>query len=141
MLRSTHGWGSWMRSLLATLAGSLLGAALAIAEGGGTASLEDVLDQLQDNQALISEILAELRTQNLRPEDVGCIGYRLSGQWRYLGGARAVPYECELGKRKLNIDGTVHVYDDNGIELDQKDEKSFERGTEIRQADITWKWE
>ncbi len=130
-----------MRSLLATLACSLLGVGSAIAQGGGTASLEDVLDQFQDNQTLISEILAELRTQNLRAEDVGCIAYRLSGQWRYLGGARAVPYECEVGKRRLNIEGTVHVYDDNGTELDQKDEKSFERGTEIRQADITWKWQ
>jgi hypothetical protein len=130
-----------MRSLLATLACSLLGVGSAIAQGGGTASLEDVLDQFQDNQTLISEILAELRTQNLRAEDVGCIAYRVSGQWRYLGGARAVPYECEVGKRRLNIEGTVHVYDDNGTELDQKDEKSFERGTEIRQADITWKWQ
>jgi hypothetical protein len=130
-----------MRSLLATLACSLLGVGSAIAQGGGTASLEDVLDQFQDNQTLISEILAELRTQKLRAEDVGCIAYRLSGQWRYLGGARAVPYECEVGKRRLNIEGTVHVYDDNGTELDQKDEKSFERGTEIRQADITWKWQ
>ena len=65
----------------------------------------------------------------------------MSGQWRYLGGARAVPYECQVGKRKLNIEGTVHVYDDNGTELDRKDEKSLERGTEIRQADITWKWQ
>ena len=130
-----------MRLLLATLACSLLGIGLAIAQGGGTASLEDVIEQLQDNQTLISEILAELRTQNLRAEDVGCIGYRLSGQWRNLGGARAVPYECEVGKRKLNIEGTVHVYDDNGTELDRNDEKSFERGTEIRQADITWKWQ
>jgi hypothetical protein len=130
-----------MRSLLATLACCLHGIGSAIAQGGGTASLEDVLEQFQDNQTLISEILAELRTQNLRAEDVGCIAYRLSGQWRYLGGARAVPYECEVGKRRLNIEGTVHVYDDNGIERDQKDEKSFERGTEIRQADITWKWQ
>ncbi len=130
-----------MRSLLATLACSLLGIGSAIAQGGGTATLEDVLEQLQDNQMLISEILAELRTQNLRAEDVGCIGYRLSGHWRNLGGARAVPYECEVGKRKLNIEGTVHVYDDNGTELDRNDEKSFERGTEIRQADITWKWQ
>jgi hypothetical protein len=130
-----------MRSLLATLACSLLGFGAAIADGLGSATIEDVLDQLQDNQTLIAEILAELRAQNLQAEKVGCVAFRLSGQWRYLGGARAVPYECQVGKRKLNIEGTVHVYDDNGTELDRKAEKSFERGTEIRQADITWKWQ
>lgn len=130
-----------MRLLLATLACSLLGIGSAIADGGGSTTLDDVIEQLQDNQTLISEILAELRTQNLQAEDVVCIGYRLSGQWRNLGGARAVPYECEVGKRKLNIEGSVHVYDDAGTELDKKDEKSFERGTELKQADITWKWQ
>jgi len=130
-----------MRFLLATLTCSLLGIGSAIADGGGTTSLDDVIEQLQDNKTLIAEILAELEAQNLKAEDVGCIGFRLSGLWRNLGGARAVPYECEVGKRKLNIEGTVHVYDDNGTELDRKDEKSFELGTEIKQADITWKWQ
>jgi hypothetical protein len=130
-----------MRSLLATLACSLLGFGAAIADGLGSATIEDVLDQMQDNQTLIAEILAELKTQNLQAEKVGCVAFRLSGQWRNLGGSRAVPYECQVGKRKLNIEGTVHVYDGNGTELDRKDEKSFERGTEIKQTDITWKWQ
>ena len=109
--------------------------------GGGTITLDELMDQLQDNQTLISEIFTQLKAQQLKAESIICVGYRFSGQWLNLGGARAVPYECEVGKRKLNIEGSVHVYDDAGTELDLKDEKSFERATEYGQADLTWKWQ
>jgi hypothetical protein len=129
-----------MRRPIAILVCSLLGVASARADGGGTIALDEVIDQLQDNEKLVAEVLAELKTQNLKAEDVVCVGFRFGGYWRNLGGARAVPYECAIGKRKLNIEGTLHVYDDNGTELDRKDEKSFESATELKQADITWKW-
>ncbi|MCZ7595488.1 MAG: hypothetical protein M5U16_11740 [Hyphomicrobium sp.] len=130
-----------MRWLPITLVCSLFGVGSACADGGGSITLEEVIDQLQDNQALVNEVLAELKVQKLKAEELNCVGFRFGGYWLNLGGARAVPYECEIGNKKLNIDGTVHVYDDDGTELDRTDKKSFERATEYRQADITWRWQ
>jgi hypothetical protein len=130
-----------MRRSSVMLVCCLFGAGAACADGGGSITLDEVIDQLQDNQALLNEVLAELKAQKLKAEEVNCVGFRFGGYWLNIGGARAVPYECEIGTKKLNIEGTVHVYDDNGTELDRKDKKSFERATEVRQADITWKWQ
>jgi hypothetical protein len=130
-----------MRTLTIALVSYALTVGAAFAEGGGTTSLDEVIEQLQDNEKLTAEIFAELKAQNLQAENVLCVGFRFGGRWRNIGGGRAVPYECEVGTRKLNIDGTRHVYDDAGAELDVNDEASFERGVEYKQADITWKWQ
>jgi len=134
-----HGLSTALRRALGTLAFIVIGSSAAWAPGSTT--LDDVIEQLQDEQKLTAEIFAELKAQNLKAEEVICVGSRFGGQWRNLGGARAVPYECEIGKKKLAIEGTVHVYDDAGKELDMNEDASFEQAAEYRQADITWKWQ
>ena len=128
-----------VRLALGTLAFIVIGSSAAWAPGSIT--LDEVIEQLQDQEKLTAEIFAELKAQNLKAEDVICVGSRFGGQWRNLGGARAVPYECEIGKKKLAIEGTVHVYDDAGKELDMNEDASVEQAAEYRQADITWKWQ
>jgi hypothetical protein len=132
--------GAAMRLPIAIFACSLLGIAVAVA-GVGSTTLDDIIDQLQDEQALIAEILAELKTQNIKTEDVNCAAGRFDDDWRNLAGARTVPFECQVGKRKLSIQGKLHVYDDNGTELDLNAKASRETGIEFKQADITWKWQ
>ena len=90
------------------------------------------MDQLKDNEKLIAEIDAELQGSELKAESVICGGARFGGHWTELGGARAVPYECEIGTRKLNIDGTLHLYDANGAEIDMNDEKAPERAFDYK---------
>jgi hypothetical protein len=125
---------------LALIAGfTLLGIGAAWAPG--SIALDDVMDQLKDNDKLIGEIKAELAAQKLEAGSVICSGARFGGQWTELGGARAVPYECQVGTRKLNIDGTVHLYDENGAEVDMSDENAPKRTFDYKEADITWKWE
>jgi hypothetical protein len=115
-------------------------ATVAATAGAGSATLEDAIDNLQDEQALIAEIFAELKAQKLAAENVGCTAGRFDGDWRNLAGARTVPFECQLGKRKLSIQGAVHVYDDSGTELGLDDQASRGRATEFRQTDIKWNW-
>ena len=134
-----HGLSTALRLALGALVFIVIGSSAAWAPGSIT--LDEVIEQLQDEQKLVAEILAELKTQNLKAEEVICVGSRFGGQWRNLGGARAVPYECEIGKKKLAIEGTVHIYDDAGKELDMNEDASFEQAAEYRQADITWKWQ
>ena len=129
---------STVRLLLATFAWTLIGMGAAYAPGSIT--LDEVMEQLKDNQTLISEIDAALKVENLKAENVICSGARFGGHWTNLGGARAVPYECELGKRKLNIEGTVHLYDAAGAEIDMDDEKAPERAVDYKQTDLKWTW-
>lgn len=106
----------------------------------GTIALDEVMEQLKDDRKLIGEIEAELKTQGLAAENVICLGARFGGHWSALGGARSIPYECELGKKKLAIDGTLQLYDARGNEIDMSDEKAPELAFDYKQADLKWSW-
>lgn len=128
-----------LRLAFGTVAFMLLGATAAWAPGSIT--LDEVLDQLKDNEKLGGEINAELKAQNLSAENIICVGARFGGHWVELGGARSIPYECEIGKKKLNIDGTLRLYDQQGAEIDMSDEKAPERAFDYEQSDLTWTWQ
>lgn len=123
---------------LGTAAFVLLGAGAASAEGSIT--LDEVMEQLKADGKLIGEIDAELKAQGLSADSVICIGARFGGHWAELGGARSLPYECDIGKKKLNIDGTVQLYDDRGNAIDMSDEQAPERAFDYKQSDLTWTW-
>ena len=131
-----------MRALPTTLGGlifMMLGIGPAWAPG--TISIDEVMDQLKDNDKLVGEIGAELKAQSLEAERVICIGARFGGHWVEIAGGRSVPYECEVGKKKLKIEGTVHLLDTKGKEIDMSDEKAPERAVDYKQTDLTWTWE
>lgn len=121
-----------------TAAFVLFGASAAWAEGSIT--LDEVMEQLKDDQKLIGEINAELKAQGLAADSIICIGARFGGHWAELGGARSLPYECEIGKKTLNIDGTVQLYDERGNAIDMSDEQAPERAFDYKQSDLTWTW-
>jgi hypothetical protein len=133
-----HTLNAALRLVLATTVFMVLGVGAAWAPG--SISLDEVMQHLKENEKLIAEINAELKTQNLEAPKVICVGSRFGGKWTDLGGARAVPYECEVGTRKLDIAGTVHIYDKDGKELDEEDDKSPERAVDYTEKDITWTW-
>jgi len=114
--------------------------AAGVAHAGGSITLDEVMTQLKEDGKLIGEIEAELKAQNLKPEAVICVGARFGGHWVELGGARSIPYECEVGAKKLNIDGTLHLYDEHGNEIDMSDEKAPELAFDYKQTDLTWTW-
>jgi hypothetical protein len=129
---------SLLKLTLSTLAWTLLGIGAAYAPGSIT--LDEVMDQLKDEPTLISEMETQLKAQNLKAEAVICIGARFGGNWANLGGARAVPYECEVGSRKLEIEGTIRLYDKAGKELDMDDPKAPELAVDYKQTDLKWAW-
>jgi hypothetical protein len=127
-----------MKKSILALGAMLLAAGPVWAEG--SINLEDVLDQLKDNEKLVGEVTAELKAQGLTAGSVICVGARFGGHWAELGGARSVPYECEIGKKTLNIEGTVKLYDEAGKEIDMSDEKAPERAFNYKETDLSWKW-
>jgi hypothetical protein len=94
-----------MRTLRAGLGLLVLLANFGTAQAGGSISLVDLMDRLKGNDKLMAEINAELQAQKLEAASVICDGDRFGGNWTELGGARVIPYECEIGTRKLNNDG------------------------------------
>jgi len=123
---------------LSALAFALLGTGTAWAPG--TITLDEVMDQLKTEPKLIAEIEAELKSQKIAADSVICVGSRFGGHWRELGGARAVPYECDIGNRKLEIEGTVKLFDEQGREIDMGDEKAPETAFDYGQTDLVWSW-
>ena len=127
-----------LKILAGTLAWLMLG--IAAAHAPGSISLDEVMDQLKGEQKLIAEITGALAAEGLKADKVICTGARFGGHWVKLGGARGVPYECEIGKRALTIDGKIHLYDKDGKELDMDAEGSPETAVEYKQTDISWTW-
>ena len=128
-----------LRLALGTIVFMMLGSSAAWAPG--SINLDEVMEHLKGNDKLLSEITAELKAQSLKADSIICVGSRFGGKWTELGGARGVPYDCEIGKRKLNIDGTVLIYDKDGKELYMEDDASPERAVSYKEKVTTWKWD
>jgi len=124
--------------MLATAAFLFVGISAAWAPG--SISLDEVMDQLKDNQKLTDEIDAELKSQNLNAASINCTGARFGGNWANLGGARAIPFNCAIGKRTIDIDGELHLYDASGNELDMNADDTPAKATDYKQLNLTWKW-
>jgi hypothetical protein len=131
----------WHTLRLALGTAAFLAAGITAAWAPGTITLDEVMEQLKDDPKLTGEIDAQLKALNLKAEYAICVGARFGGHWAELGGARSVPYDCEIGTKKLHIEGTVHLYDERGNEIDMSDEKAPERAFDYKQTDLTWKWE
>ena len=122
-----------------TLAGFIaLAAAPAWAEG--SLGLGEVLVAVEKAPKLVAEIRAELDKNNLKPEKVTCIGARHGNQWTYLGGGRAAPYECEIGKRSLQIVADRVYFDANGKPLGDLEKASPKRAKTFREDNFRWTW-
>jgi len=106
----------------------------------GSISLDEVMDQLKDNAKLVDEVSAELKKQGVNAAEVNCIGGRFGGNWINLGGARAIPFDCQIGSRAIEIDGELHFYDAAGNELDMAADDTPEKATSFKQLNINWQW-
>lgn len=106
----------------------------------GSIRLAEVMEQLKDNHKLIDELNAELKAQNLQAERVICVGTRFGRHWANFGGARAIPYNCTVGTRTVDIEGDLKVYDAAGKELNIEDPDSAAKAATYKQLNLKWKW-
>ena len=108
------------------------------ASAGGSMGLDDVLVAVTSAPKLIAEIHAELKANDLKIEDVTCSGARFGNQWTYLGGGRAAPYECTIGKREIIIDANRTYFDSNGRKSGEYEPRRAKTFQEIK---FKWKWQ
>ena len=69
-----------------------------------------------------------------------CSGARHGNQWKYLGGGRAAPYECEIGKRSITIEADRVYFDPKGKSLGNLDKADPRRAKTFKEDNFRWNW-
>jgi hypothetical protein len=129
----------WVKPTALALTGFIaLAASLAWADG--TLGLDEVLAVVEKAPKLTTEIQAELNKNNLKSENVTCIGARHGSHWTYLGGGRAAPYECGIGPRSLRIEADRVYFDARGKLLGKLDKAGPKRAKSFRESNFRWTW-
>ena len=112
----------------------------AVAHAEGTLGLDEVLAAVAKAPKLVTEIQTELARTNLKAADVTCIGARHGNHWTYLGGGRAAPYECEIGKRTVSIEADRIYFDARGKSLGDLDKADPKRAKTFQESNFRWTW-
>jgi hypothetical protein len=112
----------------------------AVAHAEGTLGLDEVLAAVAKAPKLVTEIQTELARTNLKAADVTCIGARHGNHWTYLGGGRAAPYECEIGKRTVSIEADRIYFDARGKSLGDLDKADPKRAKTLKESNFKWTW-
>ncbi|MBI5264727.1 MAG: hypothetical protein HY852_23270 [Bradyrhizobium sp.] len=106
----------------------------------GSLGLDEVLVAVRSAPKLVSDIQAELDKNGLKAADVICIAARHGNQWKYLGGGRAAPYACEIGKRNVQIDADRVYFDSRGKLIGDLDKADPMRAKTFREDNFRWTW-
>ena len=107
---------------------------------GGSLGLDEVLTAVAKAPKLVAEIRAELGKNSLKAADVICGGARHGNHWKYLGGGRAAPYECEIGKRSITIEADITYFDPRGKSLGNLDKADPKRAKTFKENNFRWSW-
>jgi hypothetical protein len=114
--------------------------ASAPARADGTLGLDEVLAAVKAQPRLVAEIQAELDKNSLKLGDVTCLGARHGNQWSFLGGGRAAPYRCGIGKRSIVIEADRVYFDARGKSLGDVDKADQKRAKTFRESNFHWTW-
>jgi hypothetical protein len=113
---------------------------MAPAYAGGSLPLEEVLTAVAKAPKLVAEIQAELDKNGLKAAGVICGGARHGNIWKYLGGGRAAPYECEIGKRSITIEADRVYFDAKGKLLGNFEKADTKRAKTFKEDNFRWNW-
>lgn len=110
------------------------------ARAGGSLGLDEVLTAVAQAPKLVAEINSELDKNNLKAANVICTGARFGNHWKYLGGGRAAPYDCEIGKRTISIEADQLFFDPKGKSLGDLDKADPKRARTFKESNFRWTW-
>jgi hypothetical protein len=122
------------------VAAGLMAFAAVSARADGTLGLGEVMAAVAKSPNLVAEIQAELNKDNLKAENLTCLGARHGNHWTYLGGGRAAPYECEIGPRTLKIDADRVYFDARGKSLGDLDKADPKKAKTFVESNFRWTW-
>ena len=125
---------------LSLFAALLLGMTAAGAQGGGSLGLDEVLDAVKADPKLAAEIQDELKRNGLKVDGLVCTGFRHGNQWIELSGARAAPYECDIGKRQIVIQANRMYFDMTKRPLGDMKTANPKRADSFKESNFRWTW-
>jgi hypothetical protein len=108
----------------------------------GSITFEEVMGFARQDKNLIKEIQEALKKEKVSSNKVLCGAERYGNHWTYLGGGRALPFTCDIGKQELVIDGDTDFLDKNGklIPGGLDNDDVFKNAHDIREKNPTWEW-
>lgn len=109
-------------------------------EQGGSLPLRDVMALAKPYPNLITQIRLQLVRANLKADKVTCAAKRFDATWTSLGGGRAGPYSCAIGKRVVIIETQATYRDKNGRKLQPTDPALPAKATRVTEAGLKWVW-
>lgn len=133
-----------MRNIALPLTALVLAAFMALtappARAEGSLGLDEVLTAVAKAPKLVAELQAGLDSSHLKAENVTCLGARHGNQWKYLGGGRAAPYQCEIGNRSIVIEADRIYFDPNGKSLGDLEKADPKRAKSFVESNFKWTW-
>ena len=113
------------------------------AHGEGSIGFDEVMKFAVRSQKLVKEIRNAIEEQHVKRTDIQCGAARFGNQWVNLGGDRAPPFNCQIGKRSLTINGEILFFDARGrrIRRGMDDPDVFGNAHSFRLKKPTWKWQ
>ncbi|HLX15619.1 MAG TPA: hypothetical protein VKS24_10480 [Bradyrhizobium sp.] len=106
----------------------------------GTLGLGEVLIAVVKAPKLVAEIQAELDRNGLKASAVTCIAARHGNHWKYLGGGRAAPYHCKIGKRTVSIEADRVYFDERGRLMGDLGKADPKRAKTFKEGNFRWTW-
>ncbi len=129
---------------LSSLAACLLWCAPS-AQAGGSLPFSEAMAFAEAHQDLEAALVALVTQEKADPDRIVCTAMRLGNHWTHLGGARVLPFECEIGKRTIVIEGKVEFLDGKGTVIGSADdagsdltEADFKAAKKIRMSKPAW---
>lgn len=129
-----------MNEYILALGSIVCGAAIALAQGGGSLGLEDVLEAVKADPKLVGEIRDAVKKSGLKPDNLVCTGFRHDNRWTELSGARAAPYECYIGQRQIVIQADRMYFDVAKRPLGAMKTANPKRADSFKESNFRWTW-
>jgi hypothetical protein len=111
-----------------------------MAQGGGSLGLDEVIEAVKADPKLVAEIQDEVKKNGLKMDGLICTGFRHGNQWTELSGARAAPYECDIGHRKIVINANRMYFDVAKRPLGDMKRANPKRADSFKESNYRWTW-
>jgi hypothetical protein len=113
------------------------------ARAEGSIGFDEVMQFAAQSQKLVTEIKRSIQEQHVKRADIRCGAARFGNQWTNLGGDRAPPFNCQIGKRFLTINGEIHFFDVSGRRIPRGMENPdvFSKAHSFQVKRPTWSWQ
>src|SRR5204863_7950571 len=109
-------------------------------EDTGTLLLDEIMALVQQAPRLRDDVETALRALNKTPQEITCIGKRVSGRWRHLPGARVQPYTCKIGEQWLEISADLRITGSRGEGYQTDSDVAAQNAKEIKETNPRWNW-